>query len=300
MSGTACWQVSVTVTAGAFKAFEAAFEPHCEAVTCFPIGDESIWQVTGFSRAAPDKPVLTAAVAAVAAALGLPVPAMKIAPVSERDWELESFSNFPPVRIGRFYIFGSHEADPPPPGAFALCLDAGLAFGTGKHASTAGVLAALDRLSRAYRFKRVLDMGTGSGILAMSIVKAWRARVTACDIDPRAVRTCAANLRLNGLHPHIRALVTQGYRSRAVNAQAPYDLIVSNILANPLCAMAGDLEAHLAPGGFAILSGFLLQDWRRVLAAHRSRGLLYRGRAVVDDWVTLTVQRSSEKAFKIK
>jgi ribosomal protein L11 methyltransferase len=253
--------------------------------------------VTGFTRTPPDRAAITAAVAAVAATVGVPAPAVGIAPVSERDWVLDSFGSFPPVRIGRFYIYGSHEAEPPPSGVYGLRLDAGAAFGTGTHASTAGVLSALDRLSRRQNFKRALDMGTGSGILAMSIVKVWRSRVTACDIDPRAVATCAANLRLNGLHPLIRARVTNGYRSREVRLGAPYDLIVGNILANPLCAMAGALKEHLAPGGYAVLSGFLRQDWRRVLAAHQAQGLRYRDRIVIDDWVTLTVCR--EKHNKI-
>ncbi len=291
MSDPSCWQMSVTATAGTFKAFELALEPFCEAVSCFPISDESIWQVTGFTRKEPVQAEVRAAVAILAASVNLPVPIVKFSTVAERDWETESFANFPPIRIGRYYIYGSHETEAPPSGITALCLNAGPAFGTGRHASTMGALWALDDLARNHRFHRVLDMGCGSGILSMAIAKTWRTKSVASDIDPRAVLTCDANIRDNGLKAKIHACCANGYHAPVISRCAGYDLIVSNILANPLCALAGDLYRHLVPGGIAILGGFLTQDWRRVAMAHREWGLTFVRRYEIDEWQTLVMKR---------
>jgi len=291
VSEPSCWQMSVTATAGTFKAFELALEPFCEAVSCFPISDESIWQVTGFTRTEPVQADVTAAVAILAASVNLPVPIVKFSTVAERDWETESFANFPPIRIGRYYIYGSHETELPPPGLISLRLNAGPAFGTGRHASTMGALWALDDMARRFRFHRVLDMGCGSGILAMAIAKTWHTNIVATDIDPRAVSTCNTNAHDNGLKTMIRPCCANGYRAPVISRRAANDLIVSNILANPLCAMAGDLYRHLAPGGIAILGGFLTQDWRRVAMAHREWGLTFVRRYAIDDWQTLVMKR---------
>ena len=292
MSADSCWQISLTATAGSFKAFERALEPFCEVVTCFPVSDESIWQVTGFTREKPQKQVVESAVSILAASVNIPVPVVKISPVAERDWETESFANFPPIRIGRYYIYGSHEMEPPLRGFVSLCLNAGPAFGTGRHASTMGALWALDDLARRYRFRRVLDMGTGSGILAMAIAKTWRPKILASDIDPRAIATCITNIHDNGLSDLIRPICANGYDNRTINGQGRYDLIVSNILANPLCRMAGALSRHLKPGGVAILGGFVTTDWRRVATAHQAQGLTFVRRYEIDEWQTLVLKRS--------
>lgn len=291
MSSSSCWQISLTATAGSFKAFELAIEPFCEGVSCFPVSDESIWQVTGFARTEPNKTDVTKAVEILAASVNIPVPVVKISPVEERDWETESFANFPPIRIGRYYIYGSHETDTPPHGFTALRLNAGPAFGTGRHASTMGALWALDDMARRYQFRRILDMGSGSGILSMAIARTWHTNVIASDIDPRAAKTCNENIHDNGLKTAIRPVCANGYQNRIITRQSPYDLIVSNILANPLCAMAGDLMRHLAPGGLAILGGFLTHDWRRVSMAHREWGLTFVRRYEIDDWQTLVMKR---------
>ena len=291
MSSASCWQISLTATASTFKTFELAIEPFCEGTSCFPVSDESFWQVTGFTREKPGYSTVNAAVEILAASVNVSVPVVKISPVAEQDWETESFANFPPIRIGRYFIYGSHETDLPPPGMISIRLNAGPAFGTGRHASTMGVLWALDNLARGYRFRQALDMGCGSGILAMAISKTWRPSILASDIDPRAISTCADNACDNGLRAMIRPVCANGYRASVVSRRSGYDLIVSNILANPLCKMAGDLSRHLAPGGIAILSGFLTQDWRRVAMAHREWGLTFIRRYEIDDWQTLVMTR---------
>jgi ribosomal protein L11 methyltransferase len=172
-----------------------------------------------------------------------------------------------------------------------LRLDAGLAFGSGEHASTRGCLMALERVAARRRPRRVLDLGTGSGILAIAAAKRLRVPVLATDLEPWSVRVAADNARLNGVAPLVRAVLADGWRNRVVRARAPYDLVFANILARPLCAMAGDLAAHLAPGGTAILAGLLGAQARMVLAAHRRAGLRLAARLDVAAWTTLVLCR---------
>jgi ribosomal protein L11 methyltransferase len=166
-------------------------------------------------------------------------------------------------------------------------LDAGLAFGSGEHASTRGCLLALDELARRRRFRRVLDMGCGSGILAIAAAKCWPARVLAVDNDPKAVVVAQENADQNGVAGQIRVRWSEGYRSPAVRSAGPYDLIFANILADPLCDMARDLARHLAPGGTAILSGLFDRQAARVIEAHRAVGLRLRRCLQLEIWTTL-------------
>ena len=131
----------------------------------------------------------------------------------------------------------------------------------------------IERLAKRASVSRPLDMGCGSGILSIAMAKTWRVPVLASDIDDEAERVTRFNARRNGVAPLLRAVSGPGYRSRTVSQGAPYDLIVANILARPLISMAGDLTRHLAPGGWAVLSGLLERDGRRVLAAHQAHGL---------------------------
>jgi ribosomal protein L11 methyltransferase len=172
-----------------------------------------------------------------------------------------------------------------------LRLDAGLAFGSGEHASTRGCLLALERIARRQRPRRILDLGTGSGILALAAAKLTRRPVLATDIEPWSVRVADENARLNREQRLVSARLADGWRHRAVRAGGPYDLVFANILARPLCAMARDLAAHLAPGGTAILAGLLGTQARMVLAAHRRQGLVLEARHDVGPWTTLVVRR---------
>src|SRR5205814_982299 len=165
----------------------------------------------------------------------------------ERDWLAENRRDFPPQRIGRFFIHGSHWHGRAAPSSIPIEIDAATAFGTGEHPSTRGCLLALDRLARRRRFRRPLDIGTGSGILAIAAAKRLRRPVVAGDIDPEAVRVARHHARRNGLASRARFLRTAGYRRRALRRHK-YDLILANILARPLALMARDLKRTLAPG----------------------------------------------------
>jgi ribosomal protein L11 methyltransferase len=197
--------------------------------------------------------------------------------------------DFPPLTIGRFYVYGGHVSAAPPIGAWPVRVEAGMAFGSGEHATTSGCLRAMTRLARRRRFSRVLDMGCGSGILAIGAARAWRrAHILAVDIDPVSARIAADNVRINRAL-HVRARASDGYAPAFIRHGGNYDLILSNILARPLVKFAPQLARHLAPGGIAVLSGLLTSQERMVLAAHRAQGLRLRQRLVQQGWSTLVL-----------
>jgi ribosomal protein L11 methyltransferase len=206
-------------------------------------------------------------------------------PIAERDWLAENRRAFPPQRIGRFFIHGSHWREAPPAGSVAVEIDAASAFGTGEHPSTKGCLIAFDRLARRRRFRRVRDIGTGSGILAIAAAQALRGKVLASDIDPEAVRVARHHARRNGLARLVRVECEAGASGRG------HDLVFANILARPLMLMARDLSRSLAPGGRAILSGLLRRQEAAVLAAYRPHGLALDFRIVIDGWSILVLRK---------
>ena len=207
-------------------------------------------------------------------------------PVAERDWLAENRRAFPPQRIGRFLIHGSHWRDMPPPGAIPVEIDAATAFGTGEHPTTRGCLLAFDRLARARRFRRPRDIGAGSGILAIAAAKTLRCQVLASDVDPGSVRVARHHARRNGVTNLVRvARIAGAGRSRG------HDMVFANILARPLMGMARDLARSVAPGGSVILSGLLARQEAGVLASYRAQHLRLRGRIVIDGWSTLILRK---------
>jgi ribosomal protein L11 methyltransferase len=263
------------------------------AIAAFETSPKGPWSVEGFVEGKPERAAIEAGLALAALALGIEEPALELEPMPEIDWVRRNQESFPPMRIGRYFIHGSHIATPVPAGAIGLLIDAATAFGTGEHQTTHGCLLALDRLVRRGRRRRILDMGTGTGILAIAAAKSWRVPVLACDIDRNSVRVAAENVGLNAVADLVECLPSDGYSSRAVRAGAPYDLIFANILARPLAAMAPDLARHLAPGGTAILSGLLAGQEAYVAAAHRAQGLRFVGRIARQGWHTLIFAKAA-------
>jgi len=262
-------------------------------VSAFETADAAKWRVEAYPRA----PILDAALevrlALAAAAAGGRLVQIGEERLPERDWLAENRRAFPPLRIGRFFIHGSHWRGRAPAGAIAVEIDAATAFGTGEHPSTRGVLLALDSLARRRRFRRPLDIGTGSGILAIAAAKRLRRAVLASDADCAAVRVAAHHVRRNGLAGQVRMICAPGYRSRTVR-RAKHDLILANILARPLALMARDLGRAIAPGGVAILAGLLRRQEALVVAAHRAQGLALERRLVIEGWSTL-ILRSGQR-----
>ena len=228
---------------------------------------------------------------AFGAAIDDPTISMKSVVLPGTDWVAESLKGLAPVTAGRFFVHGSHDRHRVPAHAVAIEIDAAQAFGTGHHGTTAGCLVVLDRLIRRRRFQRPLDLGCGSGILAIGLAKGLRRAVLASDIDPLAVTIAHDNVRKNGVGTLVRAVAADGFGHRAIRKTAPYDLVVANILARPLMAMATAFYRYLAPGGYAVLSGLRPADRRRVVAAFRARNLVLCATYDQDGWVTLTLRR---------
>ncbi|MDV7338946.1 50S ribosomal protein L11 methyltransferase [Terasakiella sp. A23] len=285
------WRIDLSVTPELADAYEFALEDFVGAVTQYLDDDERAQRLEAYSEIKPDEAALTAAVKAVADRSGVDMPDLKITEVENKDWLAEYARKYPPLQIGRYFIYGSHFDGPMPAGKIALKVEAATAFGTGEHASTNGCLQALNKLSKRYRFNRPLDMGCGSAILAMAIAKTWSASVVASDIDAQSVDVARFNAEVNGVGSYILPVCGDGYGTPSVSRNGPYDLIMANILARPLSAMAKDLAKNLQPGGFAVLAGFLERDANWVFAAHRCHGLKLVERIKVDGWQTLVLRK---------
>src|SRR4051812_8611391 len=278
---------------GADAAIEVAgiLDELAGAVSAFEIREaDALWRVEAYPRAALLDAALEVKLALTAAAADGCLIRIDEERLPERDWLAENRRAFPPLRIGRFFIHGSHHRGRPPPGAIDIEIDAATAFGTGEHPSTRSCLLALDGLSgRRRRFRRPLDMGTGSGVLAIAAAKSLRGRVLGSDIDCGAARVARHHVRRNGLAGRVRIVCAPGYRSRTVR-RSRYDLILANILARPLALMARDLKRALAPGGVAVLAGLLARQEPLVLSAHRAQGLALQRRLVIEGWSTLILR----------
>ena len=205
--------------------------------------------------------------------------------VHNRDWVSESQAHFKPMHVGSFYVHGTHHTDPAPQNTHAILMDAGAAFGTGEHATTSGCLELLSRYEEAP--KNILDMGCGTAILSIAAAKKYpEASILAVDNCPTAVQVSAENVARNGVE-HVQCAVSDGYKSDVVNNAAPYDLILANILAKPLIAMAADAHTSSKGGTTLILSGMLTRQKLEVLHSYEKQGFILRDETVRDDWSSL-------------
>jgi len=289
--GKPLWRIEAEASADTVEAFEAALEPYCGAISWFATDSEPIWHIEGFSATKPDPRALAAALAEAAGNLGTEAPRVFVHSLPPGDWLADNLRMFPPFRAGRYFIHPTHYAGRVPAGSVGLRLNPGAAFGSGEHPTTMGCLLALDGLARRRRFRRPLDMGCGSGILALAMARTWRRRTLAVDNDPIAVAVSGDNARLNRVAGRLRAVLSEGYKAPPIRRGRPFDLIVSNILANPLCLLSADLGRHLSVDGVAVLSGFVAADGVRVLSAHRRHGLRPIRRIDIGGWRTLVMGR---------
>ena len=209
--------------------------------------------------------------------------------LADADWLAMALSGLPPVRAGRFFVFGMHDRGRIPVNAVALRIEAGAAFGTGHHGTTTGCLLAFDALLKARRFGKVLDVGAGTGVLAIAASRTGSGVVVGTDIDRVSVRIARENARIN--QARARFVHANGLAHRLVAGRAPYDLVFANILARPLVRLAPDIRRALRPGGLAILSGLLRSQERQVKAAYLSQGFRVARRIHRDAWATLVMRR---------
>lgn len=217
----------------------------------------------------------------------LQVPSGIISELPDRDWVRHSLEGLAPVVAGRFFLHGSHDRKRRRHGGVPFEIDAGTAFGTGHHGTTAGCLLALDAILKRRRPQRILDLGCGTGVLAIAAALAAKRKTLATDIDPEAVRVTRLNAKLNGVAPLLNGVTAPGLKHTGIAHGAPYDLIFANILARPLISLAQGLTSILAPGGNLILSGLTRDQVRWVLAAYRNRSLIPAQTLFLGNWATL-------------
>jgi ribosomal protein L11 methyltransferase len=286
----ALWTVRLKTAAGDAAAAEAALEPFAIALSRYEIERGRRWEVEALIDGQPKR----AAIRKALAEWGKP----DFARLPARDWVAESRRALPAITAGRFYLRGAHVKGATPRGKIALQVDAGAAFGTGRHETTRGCLLALDRLARRRRFKHPLDLGCGSGVLALAAASLWPVKVLAADNDPDAVRVARENAVINGLDRSLSVVKSSGYGAAAIRRAAPFDLIMANILARPLYRMAGSLARHLALGGSAVLSGILASQEQLVLHAHLEQGLELDFRLRLGDWSVLVLRQPRARSKK--
>lgn len=249
------------------------------------------WAVEIFFHDEPDR----AAIAGLVATAGANADALSYDIIPDRDWIASSLAGLNPVDAGRFVVHGAHDRDTVAPNAIGIEIEAALAFGTGHHGTTRGCLVALDRVAKRRTFANVLDVGTGSGVLAIAAARAFRSRVMATDIDGISVRAAGANARLNRASGYITTLQADGCRRRAIRIRAPYELIFANILLGPLCRMASSLASLAGPGATVVLSGLLPAHAHAALAAYRAQGLVLERRLQLDSWTTLILRKPGKR-----
>lgn len=261
--------------------------PEPTGIGVFEMEDGSgLWEVGGYFTEEPD-----AAGLALLASMN-DAQDFVVSELPETDWVAKVRRDLAPVVAGRFFVYGSHDADKVPEGSEPLLIEAAMAFGTGHHGTTLGCLKALDRLDNGgFKGKNVVDIGCGTAVLGMAAARIWPNPVLASDIDIVAVEVAEANVKANGLEGRVNCLEATGFEHETLHAAAPFDLVFANILKAPLIDLAPDVASHLAEGGYAILSGLLVDQADEVTEAYVAQGMTLAHREDIGDWSTLTLQK---------
>jgi len=268
--------------AQALSAAMELLEPEPYGVGVFEIEDGSgLWEVAGYFTGKPD----LAGLALLAAAHG--AAEFAVSEVPDIDWVAHVKRELSPVEAGRFFVYGSHDADKVPEGRVALLIEAAMAFGTGHHGTTQGCLVLLDRLIEAgFAPRRVADIGCGTAVLAMAAAKIWQVPVIASDIDAIAVETAESNLTVNGLAGRVTCIEAAGFDHPALTAGGPYDLVFANILKGPLIDLAPAMAANTESGGAVILSGLLNEQAEEVFGVYAAQGYNLSEQIRIGDWTS--------------
>lgn len=289
------WSLDLTTTKPLAQSLAVALEDFAQegAFAIFEdVNDESVWRMQLTLESEPDLKELQRLTAIIAAELNLETPQWALEQLPEVDWLAENRKSFPPLRIGSFYIYGSHEMTLPPAGTIPLKIDASTAFGTGSHPTTSGCLIALEDLQRSgYQPKNALDLGCGTGILAMAVYQLFGCPTVASDIDPEAIEKTIFNLQENDLLSDIVAVTSSGFEESHLKNAQPFDLIVANILARPLMDMANDVVSALSPEGRLILSGILSEQAQDVINAYAHQGCTLMDQRAHKEWSVLVFRK---------
>ena len=284
------WQVAVTAEKAEVEAIEELLsEAGAEAISSFEQEPGPSWHITALFADEPSRDELVGRLTVIFRAKPVADIGLAIEYLAARDWVSENLKSFPPLAVAGFWIHGGHTR--PPDGTLTpILIDAGPAFGSGEHATTEGCLIAIDVLAGKHTVRRALDMGCGSGILAIAIAKRWPdAAVLGVDNDPPSVRFAREAVMTNGVAETVKIADGDGYQATEVAALGPFDLIAANILSRPLIAMAPHLARHLRVGGSAILSGLLVNQAAGVVSGHENHGLELVDRQDLRGWTTLVM-----------
>lgn len=261
--------------------------PEPTGIGVFEVEDGSgLWEVGAYFTDTPDDTAL----AVLAAAFG--AKDFAVSELPDVDWVAKVKRELSPVEAGRFFVYGSHDADRIPEGSEPLLIEAAMAFGTGHHGTTLGCLKGLDRLANeGFVGKNVADIGCGTAVLAMGAARIWPDPVLASDIDEVAVDVAEANVKANGLEGRVHCVEAAGFEHADLAAKAPFDLVFANILKAPLVMLAPDMGGNIVSGGHAILSGILNEQADEVVAAYEAAEFDVHTREEIGEWTTLTLTR---------
>ena len=277
-------------------ALAASFDADAVAVAAFE-EPEGRWSLAAHFRDRPDEAAVRALIAAVGGAAA--ADALVFETLASTDWVRKSLEGLKPVEAGRFVVHGAHHRARVRANRIGIEIEAALAFGTGHHGTTRGCLLALDRILKEQRPRQILDVGTGTGVLAIAAAKALRRPVLASDIDGRAVTIARENARLNHAGGYVEIVHAAGLGRRRFRAGAPFALIFANILLEPLQRLATPMARLVAPNGHIVLSGLLTAQAGAALASYRARGLVLARRIRLEGWATLVLVRPAMRRRSI-
>lgn len=273
----------------AARHLEVLFEEDGFAISNFEIDEDTkVWALSLYPAEEIADEALSRALDNLQAQ-DIPLPLEKVA-LPDEDWVSKSLEGLVPVEAGRFVIHGSHDAGMNTKGRIPVQINAGQAFGTGHHGTTAGCLKVLSEELKQIQPERILDLGTGSAVLAIALAKLLKQTIVATDIDPISVETSRDNVRINEVHPYVKLACASGFSHPIFKEEGPFDLIVANILAGPLCDMAKDVAANTMLGGRIVLSGLLPHQKAKVVAAYRQQGFHLLRAVEEDGWLVLVLQ----------
>lgn len=287
------WKLETIVPTGIVDAFEDALAGDALAISRFEVAKsaQEAWRVEALFNTVPDSRHFEEFLRNLSPESGPTLGPVTIAQVPDQDWIGQSLQGLAPVQAGQYFVYGHHDASKVPPNAIRILIEAGQAFGTGHHETTHGCLLALARIRHfADPPRRILDLGCGTGVLAVAAAKTWRIATMASDIDPIAARVTCENAKLNGVGDLVHTVAATGLNHEDIRKNAPYGLVFANILAGPLRALAPAIARHTGRGGLVVLSGVLASQERSVAAAFRNQGLFRWQRHEQNGWVTLTLR----------